>query len=54
MILKVGNMRSFFAASTLALLAGVAVARAELVNENLLVEVPPGYKIDFSKRNPAA
>ncbi|HEX3502320.1 MAG TPA: hypothetical protein VHU22_02885 [Xanthobacteraceae bacterium] len=46
-------MRSFFAASTLALLAGVAVARAELVNENLLVEVPPGYKIDFQQKKPS-
>ena len=25
-------------------------AAAQLVNENLLVEVPPGYKIDFQDR----
>lgn len=33
-----------------ALLALAAAARAELVNENLLVELPPGYKIDFQQR----
>jgi hypothetical protein len=28
-----------------------SAATADLVNENLLVEVPPGYKMDFKDRN---
>jgi hypothetical protein len=32
------------------MLAGTA--SAQLVNENLLVEVPPGYKIDFQEHKP--
>jgi len=45
-------MRSFFAALALALFACVTATRAELVNENLLVSVPPGYKIDFQDKKP--
>jgi hypothetical protein len=33
-------------------LALTRAASAELVNENLLVALPPGYKIDFSDRKP--
>jgi hypothetical protein len=45
-------MRSFSIALALTLFAIVPPARAELINENLLVEVPPGYKIDFQDKKP--
>jgi hypothetical protein len=45
-------MRGFFAALVLVLLAGAGPAHAEPVNENLLVAVPPGYKIDFRDKKP--
>jgi hypothetical protein len=47
-----GSMRKLFAALTLVLLVGIARTHAELVNENLLVTVPPGYKIDFQDKKP--
>jgi hypothetical protein len=34
------------------MLALTHAALAQLVNENLLVTIPPGYKIDFKDRNP--
>ena len=43
-------MRSLIA--TLLLGALIAPASAALVNENLLVAVPPGYKIDFQDKKP--
>ncbi len=49
---RAGNMRSFSIALALTLFAIVPPARAELINENLLVEVPPGYKIDFQDKKP--
>jgi hypothetical protein len=45
-------MRSICAAFALALFAAIAPAHAQLVNENLLVVVPPGYKIDFQDKKP--
>ncbi len=38
--------------ATLLLGALIAPASAQLVNENLLVTVPPGYKIDFQDKKP--
>jgi len=38
-------------ALALAIAAFAAPARAQMVNENLLVVVPDGYKIDFRDRN---
>jgi hypothetical protein len=39
-------MRKLFAALTLMFVVSMTSTHAEFVNENLLVEVPPGYKID--------
>ena len=41
----------FVIALAVLMLAGAPPAAAELVNENLLVVVPDGYKIDFSDKN---
>ena len=40
--------------SMLCALALMRGASAQLVNENLLVEVPPGYKIDFQDKKPGS
>jgi hypothetical protein len=45
-------MRSVLVVVVLALCASNAPAHAQLVNENLLVAVPPGYKIDFQDKKP--
>jgi hypothetical protein len=45
-------MQRLFIASFLALLASLAPASAQLANENLLLTVPPGYKIDFQEKEP--
>ncbi len=41
-----------FGLSVLFALALIRMASAQLLNENLLVEVPPGYKIDFQEHKP--
>jgi hypothetical protein len=43
-------MRAFLISLAFAVILS-RTATAQLVNENLLVEVPPGYKIDFKDRN---
>jgi hypothetical protein len=45
-------MRSRFATLALIISVWITAAHAELVNENLLVAVPPGYKIDFQDKKP--
>src|SRR5262249_48714202 len=40
--------RAFF--SVVAALALASSARAQLINENLLTEMPPGYKVDFQAK----
>jgi hypothetical protein len=45
-------IRRVFGLSMVFALASMGVAWAQLANENLLVEVPPGYKIDFQEHKP--
>ncbi len=47
-------MQSIFVALALTLYVLTAPTHAQLVNENLLVAVPPGYKIDFQDKKPSS